>query len=344
MARKNLFDIKISPPTDADEPVEQRSRPLGRPLMGLGTNVKASSPVGAISQSLENMNVRATRADEIEKQLAEGQTIVELDPQFLESSFVVDRLGVELEDQQALIDQIKEHGQQVPILVRPHPEKSGFYQVAYGHRRLSAIKTIGGKIKAVVRDLSDEQLVVSQGQENNARTDLSFIERCFFSWQLEQRGFSRDIIMSSLGVDKAALSRMISLVERLPADFITAIGAAPSFGRQRWAELADMLEEKSRHQSATQLIKQQDFILLRSDDRFLRLYETLKTAKPVEKITRVWTTPTGVKPLKITETKSKVTFVFDRKTADEFATFVEERMDTLFDEYRAARMSDQQET
>lgn len=340
MARKNLFDIKVTPPTKTNEPVDQRTRPLGRPLMGLGENIKPSSPVGAISQSLENMNVRANRADEIEKQLAEGQTIVELDPEFLESSFVVDRLGVELEDQQALIDQIKEHGQQVPILVRPHPEKPGFYQVAYGHRRLAAIKTIGGKIKAVVRDLSDEQLVVSQGQENNARTDLSFIERCFFGWQLEQRGFSRDIIMSSLGVDKAALSRMISLVERLPAEFIKIIGAAPSFGRQRWAELADLLDEKPRFSKAKLLIEQPDFILLRSDDRFIKLYETLKAKTPSEKLTRVWTAPTGVKPLKITETNSKVTFVFDRKAADDFASFVEERMDALFDEYRARKTSD----
>lgn len=344
MARKNLFDIKITPPTDPltepNEPVEQRARPLGRPLMGLGANIKPSSPVGAISQSLENMNERATRAKEIEKQLAEGQTIVELDPQFIESSFVVDRLGVELEDQQALIDQIKEHGQQVPILVRPHPEKPDFYQVAYGHRRLAAIKTIGGKIKAVVRELSDEQLVVSQGQENNARTDLSFIERCFFGWQLEQRGFSRDIIMSSLGVDKAALSRMISLVERLPAAFIKAIGAAPSFGRQRWAELADLLDEKPRLSKAKQLIEQPDFLLLRSDDRFTHLYEALKTSKSQQKLTRVWTSTTGIKPLKITETNNKVTFVFDRKAADDFASFVEERMDALFDEYYARKISD----
>ncbi|MGU3576115.1 plasmid partitioning protein RepB [Brucellaceae bacterium C25G] len=340
MARKNLFDIKVTPPTEANEPIEERTRPLGRPLMGLGEHIKPSSPVGAISQSLENISVRATRANEIEKKLAEGQTIVELDPQFLESSFVVDRLGVELEDQQALIDQIKEHGQQVPILVRPHPDKPGFYQVAYGHRRLAAIKTIGGKIKAVVRDLNDEQLVVSQGQENNARTDLSFIERCFFSWQLEQRGFSRDVIMSSLGVDKAALSRMISLVERLPAELIQAIGAAPSFGRQRWAELADLLDEKPRFTKAKQLIEQQDFGLLRSDDRFIKLYETLKTKNLNEKFTRVWTSPTGVKPLKITETNSKITFVFDRKSAGDFASYIEEQMSTLFDEYSSRKMSD----
>lgn len=340
MARKNLFDIKITPQKEINETVEQRTRPLGRPLMGLGENIKPSSPVGAISQSLENMNVRANRADEIEKQLAKGQTIVELDPEQLESSFVVDRLGVELEDQQTLIDQIKEHGQQVPILVRPHPEKPGFYQVAYGHRRLAAIRTIGGKIKAVVRDLSDEQLVVSQGQENNARTDLSFIERCFFGWQLEQRGFSRDIIMSSLGVDKAALSRMISLVERIPSEFIKAIGAAPSFGRQRWAELADLLDEKSRLSKAKHLIKQQDFILLRSDDRFIRLYETLKTTKPQEKSTRVWTSASGIKPLKITETNTKVIFTFDRKVTNDFAKFIEERMNQLFDEYHAEKISD----
>src|SRR5690606_25679438 len=99
---------------------------------------------------------RASRAEEIERQLAAGQTIIELDPTLVDGSFVVDRLGVDAEDTSSLVAQIKEHGQQVPILVRPHPETEGRYQVAYGHRRLAAAKDLGLRVKAVVRDLTDE--------------------------------------------------------------------------------------------------------------------------------------------------------------------------------------------
>ena len=37
--------------------------------------------------------------------------------------------------------------------------------------------------------LTDEQLVVAQGQENSARTDLSFIEKALFAARLEEYGY-----------------------------------------------------------------------------------------------------------------------------------------------------------
>ncbi|MFP3581837.1 ParB/RepB/Spo0J family partition protein, partial [Arthrobacter sp. SIMBA_036] len=85
------------------------------------------------------------------------------------------------------------------VLLRPHPEAKSRYQVAYGHRRLAATRKLGIKVRAVIRELTDEQLVVSQGQENSARTNLSFIERALFAARLEERGFGRDVIMASLG-------------------------------------------------------------------------------------------------------------------------------------------------
>ncbi|MGO4611618.1 ParB/RepB/Spo0J family partition protein, partial [Variovorax sp. 2RAF20] len=83
------------------------------------------------------------------------------------------RLEIDPVQLNELVEQIREHGQQVPILVRPHPQAKGRYQVAYGHRRLAAAKKLGLSVRAVVRDLTDDQLVVSQGQENSARTNLS---------------------------------------------------------------------------------------------------------------------------------------------------------------------------
>ena len=338
MARKNV--LEVSEPPHADQPAEQPRKSLGRPLMGLERPLKPASPVGAISQSLDAINSRAHRADEIERKLAEGQTVIEIDPGLVDSSIVIDRLGVETEDQAALVAQIREHGQQVPILVRPHPEIGERFQIAYGHRRLAAVREIGTKVRAVVRNLTDEQLVVSQGQENNSRTDLSYIERCYFAAKLEKKGFSREVIMASLGVDKAALSRMIGLANRLPPEIIEAVGPAPSFGRQRWAELADLLEERGNKTKALKFCEKGDFLAAKSDARFEILYNSLKAIRPKPTVTR-WTAPNGSRPVKITETALTVTMAFDKRIAPDFASFVQARLEELYAECRSTEIKEQ---
>ncbi|MGX5805768.1 plasmid partitioning protein RepB [Bradyrhizobium sp. Arg314] len=331
MARKNLFEV--SEPTGEQSPPDAARTALVRPLMGLDRSLKPGRPVGAISQSLENINSRAQRAEEIERKLSEGQAVVELDPNIIDQSIVVDRLGVSDERRSALVDQIREHGQQVPILVRPHPENDARYQVAYGHRRLAAVRQLGRLVRAVVRDLTDEQLVVSQGQENNSRSDLSYIERCYFAAKLEARGFSRDVIMASLGVDKAALSRMIALVARLPAEVIEAIGTAESFGRQKWAELADLLEEKGKRARALKAIQDPEFALRSSDERFQAIHDLVKTAAKKPDRT-VWTAANGSRLVNISDSETKMTFAFDKRIEPEFASFVRERLQALYDEFR----------
>ncbi|RUV81260.1 plasmid partitioning protein RepB [Mesorhizobium sp. M1A.F.Ca.IN.022.05.2.1] len=331
MARKNLFEV--SEPSGEQTPPDAARTALVRPLMGLDRPLQPGRPVGAISQSLENINSRAQRAEEIERKLSEGQAVVELDPSVIDQSIVVDRLGVSDERRVALVDQIREHGQQVPILVRPHPEKGGHYQVAYGHRRLAAVRQLGRMVRAVVRDLTDEQLVVSQGQENNSRSDLSYIERCYFAAKLEAKGFSRDIIMASLGVDKAALSRMIALVARLPAEIIEAIGTAESVGRQKWAELADLLEEKGKRAKALKAIQDSEFAARMSDERFQAIYDLVKTAAKKPDRT-MWTAANGSRLVTINESEAKMTFAFDKRIEPEFASFVRERLQALYDEFR----------
>ncbi|MDX8500881.1 plasmid partitioning protein RepB [Mesorhizobium sp. VK4C] len=331
MARKNLFEVSEAT-SEQSQPDAARTA-LVRPLMGLDRPLKPGRPVGAISQSLENINSRAQRAEEIERKLSEGQAIVELDPNLIDQSIVIDRLGVSDEVQGGLIAQIREHGQQVPILVRPHPENDGRYQVAYGHRRLHAVRQLGRPVRAVVRDLTDEQLVVSQGQENNSRSDLSYIERCYFAAKLEAKGFSRDIIMASLGVDKAALSKMIGLVARLPAEIIEAIGTAESFGRQRWAELADLLEERSKRAKALKAIQEPEFAARTSDERFQAIHDLVKTtAKKPERT--VWAAANGSRLVNISDSEAKMTFAFDKRIEPEFASFVRERLQALYDEFR----------
>lgn len=329
MARKNLIGVSDSPATDGED-----DRPLaGRPIVGLNPGQRPLSPIGGITRSLSNITQKVERAQELERQLAEGLAIIELDPALVDASFVADRLGVAAEAEQSLLQQIRDHGQHVPILVRPHPREDGRYQVAYGHRRLAATRELGSKVRAVVRDLSDEQLVISQGQENNARTDLSFIERSLFATRLEDREFSRDVIMSSLGVDKAALSKMIAIVRRLPVVVIEAIGAAPSIGRRRWTELADLIGNDDKLAEAHEFVRRSEFLARDSDQRFETLFSFLSTVKARSQAV-AWVAPDDTRPVRIRETNSETTLSFNRKVAPGFADFVRQRLKSLYLEFQ----------
>ena len=326
MARKNIF----APNPTSDVPTATDSEPIvaDRPLANFERPQKRNSPVGALSQSLGGINEKARRAEELERQLSEGQAVVELDPALIDSSFVPDRLSIDEAGLETLAERIHEHGQQVPILVRPSTTDEGRFQVAYGHRRLAAIRRLGIKVKAVVRELTDDQLVVSQGQENNDRTDLSFIERSYFAYRLEQRGFGRETILSALGVDKSALSRMIALIAKLPSEIIEAIGPAPSFGRTKWADIADLLEDASKRSRSLKLINDEKFLGKQSDQRFELLYQQLKKQKPRAK-THTWSDGDGRKLVRISENSERLSLVFDKAIEPSFGAYVERELGAL---------------
>lgn len=180
----------------------------------------------------------------LREQLATGTVAIELDPVSIDPSPFSDRF----EDQDPAADaslkqSIAERGQEIPILVREHPTSPGRYQSAYGHRRVRVTRALGIKVKAYVRELTDEDLVVAQGIENSGREDLSFIERAAFALTLENAGFQRSLIQSALSVDRAEVSKLIAVAKAVPADLQKAVGRAPKVGRPRWLVLADAVTD-----------------------------------------------------------------------------------------------------
>ena len=331
MARKNLIEISAPSPERMDAVAPRDNRPIA----GFVPQERSAAPVGGITKTLGNITEKMERASELERQLATGQTIVELDPGLIDASFVSDRLAIDAAELAQLVEQIREHGQQVPILVRPHPETRGRYQVAYGHRRLAATREIGIRVRAGVRDLTHGQLVVSPGQDKSPRTNLSYIERALFASRLEERSFGRDVIMAALGVDKAALSRMLIVIRQVPLDLVNAIGAAPDIGRRRWLELGERLEKADVEKIVAEL-SADDARKISSDERFQRalVLATKKTAAPKPAMAK--TQVSGV-PVMIKKTASGATFVFDGKTAPGFDQFVQERLKGLFQEFNKDR-------
>ncbi|WP_426128859.1 plasmid partitioning protein RepB [Pararhizobium sp. PWRC1-1] len=337
MSRKDVFaSLNPQAASEADSHAgvrapKNRLRPiLGSPELILDTS---RTPVGAIGQSLSEISERNRRAEDIEKRLAEGLTVISLDTAVIDPSFIQDRMPGATEAHERLVASIREQGQQVPILVRPHPEKSGRFQVAFGHRRLRALNELGLPVSAVVRDLTDEQLVVAQGQENNERQDLTYIEKARFAERLQRR-FPRETIMAAMSLYKSDLSNMLSVVSRIPSSLIDAIGPAPSVGRRNWMELADILSDTKSVERALTHLDSAEIKDLTSEERFKALLAHLKP-RPNKAQADVWSTPHGERLAKVTQSDARVEIVIDRTQAPEFAAFVLDRLQSLFEEHRS---------
>jgi ParB family chromosome partitioning protein len=333
MSRKDLLGVSATVPAAPSPHDPQLAKSRTMPLLGVARKDRdpATKLTANIGNALREQNDRVERAEEIERRLAEGQAVIDLDPNVIDPSFMQDRMPGDID---GLLASIKEQGQQVPILVRPHPHTSGRYEVAFGHRRLRAVTELGLAVKAVVRDLTDEQLVVAQGQENNERQDLSFIEKARFAARLKER-FSRDVIISSMSVDKGDLSKMLAIIEALPVDLIDAIGPAPGIGLRSWQELADLIEKASSADNVLERVRSTELQVLHSADRFKALIAQLKPRRLERGLPEVMASPAGERLAQVKQSKAKVEIMIDRKATPDFAAFVLEQLPALYEAHRA---------
>ena len=135
----------------------------------------AAGSVRAMGLELHRLTEQADEAHVLRQQIENGSIVVELDPEMLEPSFISDRLAP-IDDPQyrQLVESIRKDGQALPILVRPHPDRTGIYQIAYGHRRWHAARELAVKVRAIIQTLTDTELVIAQGKENAERQKLVF--------------------------------------------------------------------------------------------------------------------------------------------------------------------------
>ncbi len=170
-----------------------------------------------------------------------------LDPNLIQMSAVQDRLDPS-DGLEELVASIREHGQKVAILVRRLA--SGAYEIVYGRRRLLACRALGQKVRASVMELSDEDALIAQGVENNARQDPSFIERAIFVSGIiaelgktdEARKNAQTVAYRALQIDESLVSRMNKIASAIPIDLIRAIGPAHGSGRRVWEKLSKLCE------------------------------------------------------------------------------------------------------
>ncbi len=243
------------------------------------------TPAGAVKAmglSLGNLTREVDEARRLTQTIADGERVVELDAARIEPSPVSDRLSLGADgdgDYLALVESFRTNGQQVPVLVRPHPDPAkagqGWFQSAYGHRRIRVARQLGLPVKAIVRTLSDAELFMAQGKENAERRDLSFIERAFFARAMLQQGFDRIAAQQALCVDKTEMSRLVQVAEAIPEALARAIGPSPKAGRPRWMAMGALLASEAARFKAQDEASSAAFQAAGSDRRFAMIFDRL---------------------------------------------------------------------
>jgi ParB family chromosome partitioning protein len=269
-----VADRVADAPTPSAEPVAHAPAPVPEARARA-----ASGAVKAMGLSLGGLSREIEDARRLKESLSAADRVIEIEPELIDTSFVSDRLGHDDRDEsfQTLMQSIETSGQQVPVLVRPHPEKSGRFQTAYGHRRIRAAARLGQRVRAIVRELSDTELVLAQGKENTERRDLSFIERAFFAHALIERGFERGVVQEALSLHKAEMTRYLQVAEAVPHRIARAIGPAPKIGRPRWMAIAELLKSEAGMVKADDEITAERFrAVVGSDARFNVLFARLQ--------------------------------------------------------------------
>ncbi|MDQ0304996.1 plasmid partitioning protein RepB [Ancylobacter polymorphus] len=321
MARKNPFANILN---DKERPAER--------------SVVEYAARGASRSILGTLDEMAERADK----LATGETIVELEPDAIDASFVRDRRAHNEQEFNELLEAIRENGQNSPILVRPHPKASGRYMAVFGHRRLLVAKTLGRKVRAVVKEMVDSEHVVTLGQENSARSNAPFIERALFAADLARLRYDEDnaIILKALSIDRTTLSKMLS-VAALPASVLEAIGEAKGVGRDRWYELKLLMDKPSNQDVAFEVIKEEGFASLPSDTRFDRLVQRLKAVRSRKRPQagpekRIWSPTGGSVSADITADAKRFTLAIKAKSSEAraFGDYLSENLDRLYEAFR----------
>lgn len=309
MARKGILsgDISGTSRRTADKSKEQEKP-------------KARGAVGALQSSLTKLQENAVQ---------------EVDAALIDDAGVEDRLGIDSDAQRQLVESLKTYGQQVPVLLRPHPDKRGRYEIVYGRRRLKALKTLGQPVKAMIRQLDDHALVMAQGQENTSRQDLSFIEKASFAAQLAEMDYARQTIADALSVDLPMVSRLLKVGQAFPLPFLRAIGSAPGIGRDRWMALATALTAKGAMSRVKSMMNTPDFSILGSDARFeaaltrAREAATQKAPAAPKAKPRTLRDAHGQALADIRQTAKGITLTIPARTADGFDDWINSNAEAL---------------
>lgn len=140
-----------------------------------------------------------------------------------------------------------------PILVRPHPEKLGDYELVAGETRLDVCVELNhATIPALIRNIADEDLALAAMSENTQRTDMVATDEGHAAEVMLARYEDRDEVCRMLGWTPKKLDARIQLTHCIEPVTQALADETIKLGH---AELLSSLREKSQ-QDGLKLILQ----------------------------------------------------------------------------------------
>lgn len=118
-----------------------------------------------------------------------------------------------------LAESIRENGLLQPLVVRPAPGAEDRFELVAGERRLRAIRSLEWEdVAAVVREVSDETLLVLALVENLQREALSPLEEAEgYRTLADSFGLTQEEIAHSVGKDRSTVANMLRLLGLPPS-------------------------------------------------------------------------------------------------------------------------------
>jgi ParB family chromosome partitioning protein len=172
-------------------PPEKSSRRLGRGLDALFNTQQGTTAESPVATALRDIPV--------------GQ---------IESNPFQPRKTFQPEELKELQESLKGNGLLQPITVRPSPKGKG-YELIAGERRLRAATALGWEtIPAVVKELSDQEILTLALVENLQRSDLNPIEEAEgYDQLIREFGHTQQSVATIVGKDRSTVANVLRILQ-----------------------------------------------------------------------------------------------------------------------------------
>ncbi|MCD5345425.1 ParB/RepB/Spo0J family partition protein [Agromyces sp. H3Y2-19a] len=281
-------------------------RGIGALIPTVDESTRANRPVDVFFPDADSTPATAVAAVEQAASAEElvtvpGARLARLDPNDIVPNAVQPRSVFDPDDLAELVHSVREFGVLQPIVVRPHPDQPGKYELVMGERRLRATKAAGlDTIPAVVKDTANEDMLRDALLENLHRSQLNPLEEASAYQQLlADFGITQEELANRIGRSRPQISNTLRLLKlpepvqlRVAAGVLTAgharailsVGDAAEMQRfadkivneelsVRAAESIASQEPKAAARVKPSAGKRQDFL----DDLATRLGDRLNT-------------------------------------------------------------------
>jgi ParB family chromosome partitioning protein len=194
---------------------------LGRGIGALiPTSDSATRPVDVFFPETDRsattaMAVVEEAADREQLVSVPGARLASLNPEDIEPNAQQPRAVFDPEDLAELVHSVREFGVLQPIVVRPHPEHAGKYELVMGERRLRASKAAGlDHIPAVIKDTANEAMLRDALLENLHRSELNPLEEASAYQQLlADFTITQEELAARIGRSRPQISNTLRLLK-----------------------------------------------------------------------------------------------------------------------------------